>query len=404
MKGKRTIRRMNYGQGDLFNFHGAFTEKKDALAKERSTPGAFIKDVWYQGGPRYGVLTRNPKKKLSHTAVKYEHPSRHGAQMCANCIHYIAGKKPACTGVKSPIGPHDWCRRYKRGKRNPFGIMTALDALSDAAAVKSLLGKKKKRASKKPLRKKKKNTEWGTYDKGIFHPWTRRPMSRKKPAKRKLNTNADTAHVQRALHALYPGKSIQSLSMSQLSQVMRAAQDLKAGKPIARRGNPTKRNYADATDLYTQFHGRGPKGVHDTGLAAADFDNHDELGQLGRLVSLTIGQKSWRKKISWGSREAPALASEPGGKQLYLVGGSQNLDEALESLPIRANGSRVTLGECYQLEYFTQKGFDNFQPVTYYHELGEETGERPTVVYDRTKKRIHLVGGAYIVKPEGIVN
>lgn len=28
----------------------------------------------------------------------------------------------------------------------------------------------------------------------------------------------------------------------------------------------------------------------------------------------------------------------------------------------------------------------------------------PRLVYDRTKQRIHIVGGAYKVKPEGIVN
>src|SRR6266446_3091435 len=53
---KNTRRLPNYGEGDLFNFHGAFREKADAIAKEQKTPGAFIKTVWYKDGPRYGVM------------------------------------------------------------------------------------------------------------------------------------------------------------------------------------------------------------------------------------------------------------------------------------------------------------------------------------------------------------
>jgi hypothetical protein len=337
---------MNYGRGDLFNFHGAFAEKKDAMAKEAKVTGAFIKPVWYRDGMRYGVLTRNPRAR-------------------------------------------------------------------------------------------KKNVEWGTYEKGVFHPWTRRPKTRKKPAKRKRNilpltaldaladvtslkslfmgkpkkkkrrsnANVDINYFAKALQKLYPGRNVAQLTTAQLSQVLRYAQALKDGKANPpKRGNPSKRNYADATELYTEFHGRAPKGVKEFQVHADDYDGHPELGQLGRLVSLTIGDKDWRKKIEWGAREAPALASEPGGKQLYIIGGSQNLDGALASLPIKASAAKVKLGFAYKIEYFTQKGFDNFQPVTYYHDLGEETGERPRVVYDKRRKRIHLVGGAYTVKPEGIVN
>jgi len=251
-------------------------------------------------------------------------------------------------------------------KRNILPL-AALDALADVTSLGSLFNGKRKK-------KKKRNVD----DNDLFR---------------------------RALHKLFPGKTVAHLSTSQLSQVLRYAQALKDGKVNPpKRGNPSKRNYADATELYTEFHGRAPKGVKEFQVHADDYDGHPELGQLGRLVSLTIGDKDWRKKIEWGAREAPALASEPGGKQLYIIGGSQNLDGALASLPIKASAATVKLGFAYKIEYFTQKGFDNFQPVTYYHDLGEETGERPRVVYDKRRKRIHLVGGAYTVKPEGIVN
>jgi hypothetical protein len=371
MKRKAKTRR-NYGQGDLFNFHGAFEEKKAAEAKERSTPGAFIKTMWYHGGPRWGVLTKaNPRKKgkvvrirkrnvewgtyekgifhpwtrrtkirrkpakrklssrrkknlelppilkLSHLAVAYESPSRHKGQTCAGCVHFIAGKVPRCDGVKSPIKPRDWCKKFKRGKRNPFGALTALDAFSNLKGIGFF--RKKKRAKKKNVRKR-------------------------------------------------------------------------------------RRNYADAADLYTQFHGRGPRRVTDTGLPTKDYGDEPELAQLGKLVSLTFKNKKFgTKRISWGGPEAPDLASTVNGKQLYIVGGNQDLGASVKALGLSSTDT-VDLGTAWQVEYFSRKGFDNYQPITYYHDLGEETGERPRLVYDQRRKRIHLVGGAYKVKPEGIVN
>jgi hypothetical protein len=267
-------RLQNYGEGDLFNFHGAFREKADAVAKEAKTPGAFIKTVWYKDGPRYGVVTKR-------------------AQNAATCGFAIGRYK--CSRKPNHRGPH-----------LPQGA-------------------------------------------------TLRPRSR------------------------VPGKWV--------------------GR---------RRNYADSTELYEKFHGKEATRVTDTGLPTADYDDHPELGALGRLVSLIIGdeeaEKPWKKKIEWKNGEAPDLAAEPGGRQLYIVGGSQDLDSFLESLPGDSAKEELDLGEAYRIEYFTQKKFDNFQPVTYYHDLGEETGERPRVVYDRVKKRIHIVGGAYEVKPEGIVN
>lgn len=317
-------RLQNYGEGDLFNFHGAFDGKKDAEAKESKTPGGFIKTMWYRTGPRYAVLTnRNPEpcgKKLGNG--------------------FTCSRKP-----------------HHRGPCLPQGVT---------------------------LRPKSR----------IPHHWIKRQNSR------------DTELFHQALKSLFPNRKVEQLSRIQLSQVLAYAQDLKVGKRNPS-GIPSKRNYADATELYTKFHGKEPRRVTNTGLPTADYNDHDELAQLGKLVSLTIGAdapKKWRKKITWGAREAPDLAADPGGQQLFIIRGSQNLDAALPTLPVETGKQKIDLGILYQVEYFTQKKFDNFQPVTYYHDLGEETGERPRAVYDRNEKRIHIVGGAYKVKPEGIVN
>lgn len=66
----------NSGCGELFCFHGAYNEKSKALAKEATTPGAFIKMLPYSSGFRYAVMTRrkeaagNPRKNAVDAAVK----------------------------------------------------------------------------------------------------------------------------------------------------------------------------------------------------------------------------------------------------------------------------------------------------------------------------------------------
>ena len=60
--GAKRRRRPNAGEGYGFMFHGAFKEKKDAVAKERKTPGSFVRGTFTKQGHRYLVMSplRNP--------------------------------------------------------------------------------------------------------------------------------------------------------------------------------------------------------------------------------------------------------------------------------------------------------------------------------------------------------
>jgi hypothetical protein len=53
------------------------------------------------------------RRKLSHEAVAYEHPSQHRNQACGRCEHFIRVTPPRCEHVKSPIRSGDWCRKFK---------------------------------------------------------------------------------------------------------------------------------------------------------------------------------------------------------------------------------------------------------------------------------------------------
>jgi hypothetical protein len=58
-------RRKNAGEGYGYMFHGAFSKKADAVAKERKTKGAWIKGTPTNQGYRYLVMSprTNPIKR-----------------------------------------------------------------------------------------------------------------------------------------------------------------------------------------------------------------------------------------------------------------------------------------------------------------------------------------------------
>jgi hypothetical protein len=70
----------------------------------------------------------------------------------------------------------------------------------------------------------------------------------------------------------------------------------------------------------------------------------------------------------------------------------------------RANPAGEECGEIEQIEYQTSKphlGHDN--ETIYYHQLGEETGERP-VLEITPEGELQIIGGNYRIEADGIHN
>jgi hypothetical protein len=61
----------------------------------------------------------------------------------------------------------------------------------------------------------------------------------------------------------------------------------------------------------------------------------------------------------------------------------------------------VKLGAIESIAYATSKGGEK---ATWEHDFGEEGGKRPDLVMDVDNERLHIVGGDYKVRPEGIVD
>lgn len=167
-----------------------------------------------------------------------------------------------------------------------------------------------------------------------------------------------------------------------------------------RRRNPGEETgEAQAAKLSELFHGRAAHEIRDY---VEEFNERAVLAKLGRLLELRAATDSG-EYVGLKPRGVQ-LAASPDGGQLYFVGGDQALDLAAIGLKKQLPKDHVVIGECDYIEYHTTKDFHDFEPVDYHHRFGEKTGETPTLCYDVLNQKLYLVGGAYRVKREGIVN
>jgi hypothetical protein len=138
--------------------------------------------------------------------------------------------------------------------------------------------------------------------------------------------------------------------------------------------------------IYQKFNGRPSRRSRNV---AAPAGTPRDLAQLGRLRTIkTVDGRTWR----FPGDRAPFLAADSRGK-LHIVGGQY-----------RANPAGEDCGEIDLVEYQTSKphlGHDN--ETIYYHHMGEETGERPTLEITPAGELV-IHGGAYRIEPEGLVN
>lgn len=217
--------------------------------------------------------------------------------------------------------------------------------------------------------------------------------------------------AKRSKNASLVGSVVESLvPLSDMQAVARGAKaDLKRlGKAITgrRNGKKQKRNPDDlegSEQLYEEFHGRAATTVKtfvDREIVRSEFAG------LGRLVSLVIVTLTgYKATIEFDKPDAPLLSSSPDGRQLYIIGGDQSVNLAAFQMDseewIR---DRMVLGVIKKLTYHTRKGFHNFEPINYWHPLGEETGVEPFLNYDTLNRSLEVAGGQYRIKPEGIVN
>ncbi len=212
----------------------------------------------------------------------------------------------------------------------------------------------------------------------------------------------------------YPDGSVGRMELRRFRQTM---DDIEAKWKAEIVWSNPKRNPATSADaLFEDFHGRPPARVLEI---EERVHVHRDLAGLGELMQLKIRNldagikvaeldfNGFRTKgeLDYGDPGAVQLCSSENRLQLYVRGGDQEVNlSALGMAKAPWLRDHMVLGELMEFTYRTEKGFDNFDVLDYYHKAGEETKIRPIVLYDSCSQLVSIAGGQYKVKAEGVVN
>ena len=190
------------------------------------------------------------------------------------------------------------------------------------------------------------NVELGTYENGVFHPWTRRPKSRQKKAIRRQNPSAERIREEFT-------------------------------------GAPVEHEHVR----------------HEPHMPAGDY------AQLGKLLSLYVKPRTGGQVLEIRPTNV-IVVSDESAQQLWFVGGDQDVTDSLAQFgALERSPNLYELGEARRIDYEQRKEHVPDPDQDHWrHSFGEETDVRPKVLFDRAHKRLMLEGGQYEIRREGIVN
>lgn len=203
-------------------------------------------------------------------------------------------------------------------------------------------------------------------------------------------------------------KWIESYSRADAKEAKQIARDLQAQgyETKIRRSNPDEEQLGEAEALYETFHGRPPQEILEV---QENAETRGELTALGDLVELTIVAPNREHVQVKFTGDGVRLASSPDGRQLYLVGGNQDISESLGLFGISDEKDFLDLGEAKQIVYAAAKWQTDFSEIEWKHDFGEESGIRPRVFFKMPltaagDARIFFAGGNYKVERPGIID
>lgn len=174
-----------------------------------------------------------------------------------------------------------------------------------------------------------------------------------------------------------------------------------------------KRNPEDtAADVYEMFHGKPSDQVTEYRFLEHEHSNFAGLGELVNLRFITpFGKEVIMNAPDPDSAELTQivqLCCSEDRTQLYFVGGDQAIsEEGLKKMGFTDENDfkdLMLLGVLCEVTYRTEKGFDKFKLTDYYHELGEESGVEPVLLYDFRSGLMRVAGGQYRIEDVGICN
>lgn len=167
---------------------------------------------------------------------------------------------------------------------------------------------------------------------------------------------------------------------------------VKRGGPQRRRADRNPSETKQAVRLFHGFHGHDPKEIAEKHVSAAVRLDYTALGDLNYIRTETL--LSGPAEFTFEG-DGVKLASSPDGRQLYCIGGNQNI---LQLLDVRSQEKDfIDLGEALEVEYLARKVHGDYRPIKYFHEFGELNGIRPRLMFDKMRKQLFFIGGDYFI-------
>lgn len=396
-------RKKNAGRGFGMMFHGAFGSKEEAKKKERKVHG-FIQPRDIKGERRYVVMSerKNPIRRKKKNPVLFDPQLNaysawertkkwgtvygHGStqreatrDLNERLAAYKAGEKPG--GMKG-YGGHN----------NPMDLMV----MGANPGKREKLHQKKRAAEEKFYalsERERQARRSGSADYESLKDQAMQAFEEMERARREYDAKAH----------LNPGRDI----------------TVHPGETITLRVNPET-----AQEIREEFVGREYESTFVSDEPHMRAGNYAQLGDLmgisfkptngGQVEAIGWYEGSDRIPLHEAAKslrtltDAPVLVSDETRRQLYLVGGNQDLSRLvlgyIDAGQDARDGDLWELGTARTVVYRERKWMDKFRTINYQHRFGEESGRVPKLLYDARIKRLLLEGGDYEVRPEGIVN
>jgi hypothetical protein len=393
-------KRKNAGKGFGMMFHGMFGKKSEAKKKERKVHG-FIKRT---AGGKYLVMSerKNPIKRKK----KAPKPNPHELLIMGANPHPTTGSQEITVPPGSTI-----TIRMNPTEVNPDRYTSKHAELSGARYTPpGLIQTKRQRRVAGMVRSTRRTASKHKYD------WI--PSEGIAPGQ----NPGDDSFVYAALAELYPGRILNQLSTKELSKVLQRAAALKhqprrnitglelaqiaggIGGVVPLLHQRKRRRNSSAATIREDFTGAPSEYVtsaNEPHMPAGDY------AQLGELLALYVKPMKGGQVMQIDfKRPRPKVVSDESARQIWFFEGDQDVTDSLASFGAHDRGAGLyELGEARRIDYKQRKEHVPDPDVDEWrHEFGEETGVRPTVVFDRNRKRLILEGGEYEIRREGIVN
>ena len=397
-------RRKNAGEGYGYMFHGSFGKKADAVAKERKTKGAWIKPTLTNQGYRYIVMSprTNPIKRKPKPKVKKETQGELLKRRLAELNAYTPREKNPTELLVMGANPHE--RKIEIPNEGDITITIRRNNPVRTNSLGTFLGFSPKTPTKKELAESRRSFKRNVREKVKENDreFSRLRKSARVGRSKKLET---------LFHEVY-GKNPAPTCGHMIG-----------GEPCTRKPGHRGSHLPQGATMRTQSrlrHSWKPRGNPTAGALREKFTGKEvdrikiydephmpagDYAQLGKLLSLFV------KPLKGGQVQeiratGVTVVSDESARQIYFVGGDQDVSAALAMFGAVDRGAGLyELGEARRIDYKQRKEHVPQPDMdSWRHEFGEETGVRPTVLFDVDAKRLLLEGGEYVVREEGIIN